>query len=110
MGIIGAIVDCLGCVISGATLTFPSSLGAPLMRGGAQRSSDFSRESWTAYVIVSVVGKQSSGFGAHTISSTVVPGDETCSDSDAIRIVYSDALNTLLDNKSFQRWNQVLAS
>ena len=82
-------------------LTFPSSLGALLMRGGGQRSLDFSRESWTAYVIVSVVGKQSSGFGAHTISITVVPRDKTYSDFDAMRTVYSDALNMLLDSKSF---------
>ncbi len=51
--------------------------------------------------VVALVGKQSSGFGAHTISITVVPGDETYSDFDAMRTVYSDALNTLLDSKSF---------
>jgi hypothetical protein len=62
MGIIGAIVDCLECVISGAPYPSPSSW-ALLMRA-AQRSLDFSRALRTAYVIFSVAGKLLCGFSA----------------------------------------------
>ncbi len=58
MGIIGAIVDCLGCVLSGAPLSFSESLFPDTSdERRAQRSLDFSRELWTAYVIASVAGK-----------------------------------------------------
>lgn len=66
MGIIGAIADCLECVISGAPIIsllrtiFPGTL----LTGGAQRSLDFSRAFLTVYVISFVAGKRSCGFGA----------------------------------------------
>jgi hypothetical protein len=71
IGIIGAIVDCLECVISGA-LTTLLHLAGPLLTRGAQRSLAFSRALWTAYVIVFVAGKLSCGFGP------VAPKSQLC--------------------------------
>jgi hypothetical protein len=68
IGIIGAIVDCLECVISGAPTL--RCLPGSLLTRGAQQSLAFSRALWTAYVTVFVVGKPSCGFGAQ------VPGIE----------------------------------
>jgi hypothetical protein len=61
MGVIGAIVDCLECVISGARIFL--RLPEPLLTRGAQRSLAFSRALWTVYVIAFVAGKLSCGFG-----------------------------------------------
>jgi hypothetical protein len=61
MGIIGAIVDCLECVISGARILL--RLPEPRLTRGAQQSLAFSRALWTAYVIAFVAGKLSCGFG-----------------------------------------------
>ena len=69
MGIIGAIADCLECIIGGTPFPhwrYAMTPGHFLMRG-TQRSLDVSRESWTAYVTASVVGKLSCGPGATAV-------------------------------------------
>lgn len=66
MGIIGAIADCLECVISGAPILslLRSVFRSTLLTGGAQRSLGFSRAFLTVFVISFVAGKLSCGFGA----------------------------------------------